>query len=328
MAVYTVLEADFIAQFVKPYGVGCLLRFRGIGDGIENTNYFVTTDISQLDSEISTASEGEFVLTVFEELDNSDVQFYLNWLQRLKDQGVAVAAALCDSDGNNLQQVEGKPAALFPRMAGEHIHNVNTAQARSVGRAMAKMHLVAQHNPQARHNSPKDFAWVERSMTQLLPFLSDADAKLLQQSWYQAIDKIQQFELPNGIIHSDLFRDNALFIGDDLSTILDLYSAGNGRFSYDLAVLVNDWASQPNGQLIADLQEAILQGYDEVRPRSAEEQQCWPALLQLAAIRFWVSRLASIHIPTIDHRPGALTQSKNPEQYKNILLARLRMASP
>ncbi|CAH0992977.1 Homoserine kinase [Sinobacterium norvegicum] len=325
MAVYTVLEESDIASFIGRYGVGTLAGYQGIGDGIENTNYFVSTDVSQLASETSTADQRQFVLTVFEELERSDVEFYLNWLQVLNDGGLPVAAALVDSHGSSLQTVEGKPAALFPRASGGHLDNVTVEQAFSAGAVMAKMHLIAaQHS--AQHDSPKNFAWVEDSIAKLLPLIDDADAQLLTDSWQQAMATLPQYELPSGIIHTDLFRDNALFDGDDVSCILDFYSAGNGRFGYDLAVLVNDWASEQDGELNDDKHRAILAGYDSVKARSQDEIKAWPLLMQLAAIRFWVSRLTTIHLPSLDHRPGALTQTKNPEQYKAILLKRQQLA--
>jgi homoserine kinase type II len=324
MAVYTVLEESDVASFVSRYGVGSLDSYQGIGDGIENTNYFVSTDVSQLASEISTAERRDFVLTVFEELKRSDVEFYLKWLQVLNDGGLPVAAALVDSFGCNLQTVEGKPAALFPRANGGHLNDVNAEQAFSAGAVMAKMHRIAeQHSDQ--HHSPKDFAWVEQSIAKLMPLIAADDAALLNDSWQQAIAELQQYTLPCGIIHTDLFRDNALFDGDQVSCILDFYSAGNGRFGYDLAVLVNDWASDNDGELNDQKHRAIIAGYDSVRPRSDDEVAAWPLLMQLAAMRFWVSRLTSIHLPSLDHRPGALTQTKNPEQFKAILLKRQQL---
>ncbi|ROR98967.1 homoserine kinase [Sinobacterium caligoides] len=325
MAVYTVLEADFISALVAPYGVGPVNDFQGIGDGVENTNYFVTTDISQLSSENSTATERQFVLTVFEELKHSDVQFYLDWLHALDQAGVPVAAALVDNLGNNLQQVEGKPAALFPRLQGRHLDTPTLAQAHSAGQAMAKMHLVSLDHHSLHHDSPKDFTWVEHNIEQLLNFLSADEAELLQAAWQRCNATLRQYQLPSGIIHTDLFRDNALFVDERLSGILDFYSAGSGRLSYDLAVMANDWVSDADGQLNDVLLTAMLNGYDEVRPRSADEQHCWPALLQAAAVRFWVSRLVAIHLPSIDHRPGALIQSKDPELYKRILQYRLQL---
>ena len=334
MAVYTVLERQQVEDFIQPFGIGPLISFEGVAAGIENTNYFVSTDQSDFPSELHTEPTRHYVLTIFEAADEQDLAFFVQITTLLNRQGLPVPCPLQDADGIAMQQLQGKPALLIPKLAGEHPVEPSAEQCRSLGETLAKVHNSCVESG-LQHPSIRSLKWLEACTADLNRYLDskpgtlepdllcDADRKLL--------DEIPRFQqrvakhpnLPRAVIHGDLFRDNALFTGDQLTGLIDFNSAGSGYLMYDLAVAANDWCSQADGSLNQPLADALLGAYQQVRPFSEDERKLWNDFLRIAAARFWVSRLHIQLQPKAAHRLGGLVEVKDPQQYKNILLQRI-----
>ncbi len=302
MSVYTSVEPEELVTFLCDYELGTLLEYRGISEGVENTNYFVTT------------TAGRYVLTLFELIGFADLPYYLDLMAFLAEHGVPSAHPLADRQGAYLRTLKGRPAALVQRLPGTSVMNPNLAHCRTIGAALAQLHVEGQAFAGQRDHT-RGPHWRRRMAQQLLPYLDAADATLLQEELrFQA--QFSRSGLPWGVIHADLFRDNALFEGDRLTGIIDFYYACNSVLLYDLAVTVNDWCFRGN-VLDMTTAPAILTAYHAIRPLQADEHAVWPAMLRVAALRFWLSRLQDQLFP----RPGALTQIKNPNEFKHILQA-------
>lgn len=327
MAVYTVLEQQEIAAFIEPFGIGPLLRFEGIAAGVENTNYCITTDHSELGTENRTADEKSFFLTVFEAIDETELAFYADLTTLLNLRGLPVPCPITDSDGKAIKTLQGKPALLVELVPGEHPKTPSVGQCKELGLQLAQMHKVCL-DAKKTHKAARDIEWLAGICEHLAPKLSDDDAKLLEQEmayfhhWEQALQH-SQTELPKAIIHGDLFRDNALFVGDRLSGVIDFNSAGTGYLLYDLAIVVNDWCSRADGSLDPALSSTLLDAYQQRRPLSTSEIHHWNDMLRIAATRFWVSRLLAKLAPAEDHRPGSLVNIKDPAEYRRILCQRI-----
>lgn len=302
MSVYTLVEPHELEAWLRGYELGTLIEYQGIGEGIENTNYFVTT------------SGGRFVLTLFESIGFADLPYYLELMAFLAEHGVPSAHPLPDRRGRYLRTLKGKPAALVQRLPGESVGRPNLGQCQAIGAALGHLHEQGRSFAGRReHTRGPD--WRRQTGGQLLSLLAPGDAALLRAELdFQA--SYDRSGLPWGVIHADLFRDNALFIGDELTGIIDFYYACNGVLLYDLAVTTNDWCFR-DGALEADKVLAILAAYHQRRPLQAAERAIWPMMLRVAALRFWLSRLRDRLFP----RSGALTQAKDPDEFKRILQA-------
>ncbi len=305
MSVYTRVEREQLEAFLRRYAVGPLVDFRGISAGIENTNYFVTTE------------DGEWVLTLFETVSARELPYFLNLMDHLAQRGLPTAAPLADHEGEFLQQLNARPAALVRRLPGASPEQPNAVQCEAMGEVLARMHQAARDYPATRENS-RGPAWWRPTAERLYPVLPAEDAGLLREELaFQS--QVRQAVLPRGVIHGDLFHDNVLFEGDQLTGVIDFYYACNDVLLYDLAVAVNDWCSHDDGKLDAALQAAVLSGYERVRPLQGDERDSWNALLRAAALRFWLSRLQDLHFP----RAGEMTHTKDPGIFRRILLQRI-----
>jgi homoserine kinase type II len=322
MAVYTVLDRDSISAFIKPYGIGPLIDFQGVAEGIENTNYFISTDQADFPSELRTAPVQHFVLTIFETISADKLRFYIDLTSRLNEQGLPVPCPLENADGIAMQSLEGKPALLIPKVSGAHPLKPTLAQCQTIARTLATIHLSCLDTDWS-HESNHNLAWLAKVADSLTPRLPPDDVALLEE-----IKRFQQLaldhpDLPRSIIHGDLFRDNVLFEKDQLTAIIDFYSAGNGFLLFDLAVVVNDWCSTADGSLNLEAANTIITAYQQIRPFSTAEQALWNDFLRIAAVRFWISRLETRFKLDAKQRPGGLVEHKDPQQYKNILLHRI-----
>ena len=300
MSVYTSIEPHELEALLREYDLGTLVDYQGISAGIENTNYFVTT------------TGGRYVLTLFESIGFVDLPYYLELMAFLAEHGVPSAHPLADRNGGYLRTFKNKPTALVQRLPGNSVLRPNLRQCRAIGGALGHLHAEGQVFAGRREHT-RGPEWRRQVGEQLLPLLDAADAALLREELdFQA--PYSRSGLPWGVIHADLFRDNALFIGDRLTGIIDFYYACNGVLLYDLAVTVNDWCFQ-YGVLEDDKVLAILENYHEQRPLQDCEHAVWPMMLRVAALRFWLSRLRDRLFP----RPGALIQIKDPSEFKRIL---------
>ncbi|MBK8958078.1 MAG: homoserine kinase [Proteobacteria bacterium] len=303
MSVYTVIERDELEAFLADYEVGTLRDYSGITAGIENTNYFVST------------TAGAYVLTLFEFTPAAELPFFLALMAHLAEHGVPSAHPLADRAGRYLRELKGRPAALVMRLPGASIAHPGIAHCRAIGAAMARMHLATLDFAPRRDND-RGPAWRAATARQVAPCLDESDRALLWESEHEF--RADRFAgLPAGVIHADLFRDNALFEAERLTGLIDFYYAHSGAFVYDLAVAVADWCFDDHKlALQSDLAAALLGAYDEVRPLLAEEKSAWMPALRAAGLRFWLSRLKDLHFP----RDGALVHIKDPQPFKRVLL--------
>jgi len=304
MSVYTVVERTQLIEYLKGYSVGELVDFQGISSGIENTNYFVTT------------TYGEFVLTLFEELKAEELPYFLTVMAFVSQQQVPSARPVANINGDYLSSLNNKPSALVEKLAGGDIESPNTTQCAVIGAAMAKLHLASQRLDVHRDNS-RGAVWRQQAAQLLIPLVDKESAELIRseldfQSHYDALT------LPKYVVHADLFRDNALFSGNQLTGIIDFYYACNDYLMFDIAVAVNDWCIGQNGLLDEGKFHAFIQAYQLIRPITAIELEHWPLMIRAAAFRFWLSRLRDVHFP----KDGEMTHIKDPEPMKQILLAR------
>jgi len=308
MSVYTRIEQHELESFLLNYQVGDLVDFTGISDGIENTNYFVTT------------TQGRFVLTLFEQLSADELPYFLDLMAFLAEHEVPSAHPVADNDNQYLRELKGKPAALVVRLDGAGIKQTNPEQCRALGNSLGKLHAVS-HQFKGQRNNPRGPAWWHEMSDKLANHLSASERTLLDQEMtYQKAHS--EDELPTGVIHADLFRDNALFDGNTLTGIIDFYYACNDVQLYDLAVTVNDWCSNHDGSLDEQRVIAMLDSYEIQRPLLDQEKDAWPTMLRAAALRFWLSRLHDKHFP----KEGEMTHIKDPDVFRRILQDRISNA--
>jgi len=317
MAVYTTLERDEISTLAAQYGLGPLIDYQGSAEGIENTTYFITTDESDRNDEEFTQPERHFVLTLFETISTKQLPFFVEFLTLLHTKDLPVPCPLRDPDGEAIQCLQGKPVLLIPKMPGDHPKIATAEQCRAIGKALAQLHLISIESG-IKYKAQRDIDWLRETAEMLLTDLEHDEQTLAQDELQNLSDIASVSELPRAIIHGDLFRDNTLFEDDRLSALIDFYNAGTGYLMMDLAIVVNDWCSETDGSLNKNRTNSMVAAYCELRSPDTHEARLWNHFLRMAAFRFWVSRLLAHQT----HRPGGLTEQKDPGQYKQILLDR------
>lgn len=310
MSVYTPLEPSQIQAFLQRYGL-VLQQQIPILNGIENSNWFIHDSGGQ-----------RWVLTVFEALPKTAVQQLATLMHLLHRQGIRVAAPIPAQDGQVVQQLQHKPAQLAPCLSGQHPEQPSAGVCRQMGQALAQLHqaLDSVHLQPVAGNTDTDWTGLAVSMRGQL---GQADQHLLDRL-LAALAAVQQGPaLPTGLIHGDLFRDNCLFEGHQLTGILDFSEWGHGVRLFDLAISLNDFCSDwPAVTLNADKARAFLQGYASVQPLDAAARQALPVYLAAAAGRFWLSRLqARQRHQRLDSREHVL--DKDPLEMRAMLHARL-----
>ena len=301
MSVYTTVSADDLDAWLARYNVGRLAGLTPIAAGIENSNYHVTTEF------------GQFVLTLYERLPADELPFYLNLMAHLAREGAAVPPPEPDRTGALFSILNGKPASLVKRVAGEPAMNPSRAQRAAAGGALAGLHRASM-SYRARLTNRRGPAWWRQAARAVRPFLTPEQGELLAEELRFQVGYGRE-KLPRGAVHGDLFRDNVLFDGRQVAGIIDFGFAATDFFLYDLAVAVNDWCSDADGALRADDVADMIGAYDAVRPLTEDERVQWPALLRAAALRFWLSRLYDLNLP----RPGALTHAHAPAEFERVL---------
>ncbi|HEX9391357.1 MAG TPA: homoserine kinase [Usitatibacteraceae bacterium] len=300
MSVFTPVSVDEARVFVAPYAVGDIIDFQNIAAGVENSNFFVTT------------TRGRYVLTIFEKIPPRDLDFYMGLMTHLHTAGIACAAPLRPADGRVVRELQGKPAALVTRLAGNDLAHPLPADCRAVGMALARMHAAAQDFKLGMPNW-RGPAWWRSYAADLRAHLSAAEQELIADELARQAG-FDQLDLPRGVIHGDLFRDNILW--DDhgeahTPQMIDFYFACNEQLLFDVAVTVNDWcldfAAYPAAALNTVNARALLAGYAGVRRFNPAERMAWPQMLRAAALRTWLGRLGYHHFP----RDSALTHPKD-----------------
>ena len=310
MSVYTKVEYDELTAWLARYALSPLVELVPVASGIENTNYFVTTERERL------------VLTLYERLPAEDLPFYLNLMAHLVHHGVPAPAPIADRSGTYFSVLNSKPASLVRRLDGSPQLRPEEIHCAQIGRALGQLH-IATRTFRTRHANPRGASWRTQAARSVKRFLG-ADQVALLNGEMEHQRKVSTKPLPHGAIHGDLFRDNALFAGDALSGIIDFGFAATDALAYDLAITVNDWCIVDGGALDERRTKALIEAYDAMRPLTDEERDAWPSLLRLAALRFWLSRLYDMHLP----RPGELTHAHNPEHFERVLRSRAAHSGP
>ena len=317
MAVYTKVSLKEAKALVRQLDLGDVTALRGIQGGIENTNYFATTD------------SGEFVLTLFERLGFAQLPYYLHLMKHLAQRGIPVPNPVGNKAGNLLHAVKKKPASVVTKLRGKSELAPGVTHCAAVGDMLARMHLAGRDFEMAQPNL-RGLAWWNETAPVVMPHLAPAQAQLLQSelAYQNHIATSSTYAaLPQSAIHADLFRDNVMFDTVDgvpqLSGFFDFYFAGTDAWLFDIAVCLNDWCVDlPSGAHDAARCYAFLTAYQAVRPLAAAERQLLPALLRAGALRFWISRLWDFHLP----REAALLQAHDPSHFERVL--RQRVAHP
>ena len=310
MAVFTPVTEEQAALLMSQLGLGELTELRGIEGGIENTNYFATTDL------------GDYVLTLFERLNHSQLPFYLYLMKHLAEKGIPVPNPAANSDGDILHTLCDKPAAVVNRLLGKSQLTPDAVHCAAVGAMMARMHLAGEDYNRSQPNL-RGLAWWNDTVPVVLPYLEEDQARLLQSelAFQNHIAQGAAYQaLPKGPVHADLFRDNVMFEGEKLTGFFDFYFAGNDTWLFDLSVCVNDWCIDLNsGEHAPERALAMLNAYQEVRPLRSAERQLLPAMLRAGALRFWISRLWDFHLP----REASMLKPHDPTHFERVLRARL-----
>jgi homoserine kinase type II len=309
MAVFTEVTFDAAAAFIEPLNIGTLTQLKGCSGGIENTNYFADT------------TQGRYVLTLFERLTHEQLPFYLHLMKHLAQRGIAVPDPQPNAAGDILMTLNGKPAAVVNRLRGDHHLAPDDADCAQLGSMLARMHVAGQdfamHQPNLR-----GLAWWLETVPVVLPFLTPSQAELITTELHlaQTVAASSAYAaLPRGPIHADLFRDNVMFDGTELTGFFDFYFAGVDCLLFDVAVCLNDWCIDlTTGTLIEERAEALLAAYDAVRVFSADELRLLPTLMRNAALRFWLSRLWDVHLP----RDASMLTAHDPTHFERVLRQR------
>ena len=326
MSVYTSITETQLQHFLENYPVGKLTGFTGIEAGVENTNYFVST------------SDGEYVLTLYEHFSQEEVPYFLELMQHLSEHHVPTVKPVKNNKSQLVSSLSSKPAALLERLSGGSVMQPDAEHCAVIGEALAQMHLAGQsYTPAVIHKNCREGHRVDflkdAEKSDMWDALSGRDKQLMHQEFkhFNEFDASQLSKLPQGIIHSDLFRDNCLFYDRDdnantkqkvkLSGIIDLYFSGKDALLYDLAVTVNDWCFFPNEKSENNDKEtldsykysALVEAYHTVRPITDLEKQHWISVLRIAALYFWVFRfLFTLHPPE-----GEKVGTKNAKEFQN-----------
>ncbi|APZ41731.1 homoserine kinase [Acidihalobacter ferrooxydans] len=305
MSVFTPVSETELQVFLADYALGEVTEFVGIGSGIENTNFFVST------------TQGRYVLTLFEQHEAESMPYFIDLMAWLNEHSVPCAHPIADQAGVMLKTLNGRPAALVQRLSGESNLEPDAQACATLGTALGQLHEAAADFPGHRDNDRGPRWWREMA-DRLLPQLDKDDAKLLREELrFQGLYRFS--DLPRGVIHADLFRDNVLWVDDALSGIIDFYYACNDTLLYDVAVTANDWCTDTQGILDPERTRALLEAYHAVRPFKPIERGAWPVMLRAAALRFWLSRLRDKHFP----RPAEIGHIKDPNFFKTILRAHI-----
>jgi homoserine kinase type II len=322
MAVFTPITHAQLSVWLQDFDLGALLKLEGIASGIENTNYFVTTDTSR--------HNGQFVLTIFEKLTREQLPFYLEFMRTLAQAGVNVPLPIANRQGQILHSLCDKPCALATRLEGGFELDPNPAHCRQVGAALARLHEVGldyqKQRPDLMLDNPRGLNWWQQTLPLVVPHIPPALQQLLVQEVRDQAEYATASDyavLTRGPVHADLFRNNVLFAGSReqprLGGFIDFYFAGVDTWLFDVAVTVNDWCIDvPTGAIDLPRYEALLRAYAEVRPFSTAEQRAWPMMLRAAALRFWMSRLYDFYLP----RAAETLTPHDPSHFERVLRQR------
>ncbi|KIZ44408.1 MULTISPECIES: homoserine kinase [Rhodopseudomonas] len=301
MAVYTDVAADDLADFLKGYDIGELLSYKGIAEGVENSNFLLHT------------SKGSYILTLYEKrVELGDLPYFLALMAHLAARGVSCPQPQTDRSGAVYGSLMGRPAAIINFLEGVWPRRPNVAHCAGVGEALAKMHLAGQDFPLRRDNPLSVAGW--RQLFELAAPRADGVQPGLRDFLGRELGHLESHwpaDLPRGVIHADLFPDNVFFLGEQLSGLIDFPFACNDILAYDVAICLNAWCFEQDHAFNATKARAFLNAYGRVRGLSAAEQNALPLLARGAALRFLLTRLVDF----LDVPVGALVRPKDPLEY-------------
>tara|TARA_R110002020_G_scaffold136630_8_gene304657 strand:- start:2850 stop:3830 length:981 start_codon:yes stop_codon:yes gene_type:complete len=313
MAVYTDVNEEQLAAFLSEYDVGTLLSYKGIAEGVENTNFLLRT------------TSGTFILTLYEKrVNRDDLPFFIGLMDHLALKGLSCPLPIPRRDGGHLGELAGRPAAMVSFLDGAWLRKPQAPHCREVGRALAAMHVAGADFPIRRVNALTVSDWrplwegSRDRADEIQPGLRaeiDNELEILEAGWPES--------LPEGVIHADLFPDNVFFIDGQLSGLIDFYFACNDFLVYDVAICLNAWCFEPDGAFNHTKGMALIDGYVSVRPMEAREADVLPLLARGAALRFFLTRLHD-WLTTPD---GALVVKKDPLEYFRKLRFHRQVAS-
>lgn len=287
MAVFTTFDRARLERYLNLFQLGELVDFSPIEAGIENSNYYVTL--------LEAGQEHEYVLTILEFLSFNEVSFFNTLLAHLSRQGLPVPVPRETLDGMTSTIFCGKPTLLFPKLPGAHPSIADGPSSYKVGEALARIHDASTSfdlPPEKIRRNPYDSAWARSALAGISEKLGPEDHDLMADS-VQRYESLTDPNLPRGVIHGDLFRDNCLFVDDELTGIIDFYHACEDMLVLDLAITLNDWCSNESGDMVPDLVAEMLRGYESVRRLTDPERAALPDFQKVAAMCFVLSRLQS-----------------------------------
>jgi len=305
VAVYTEVSDEELSAFLETYDIGTVLSYKGIAEGVENTNYFLHT------------TRGSYILTLYEKrVREADLPFFLGLMQHLARKGLNCPLPVNNRRGQALGRVAGRPAVIITFLDGIAVRRPTAQHCGALGAALAKLHLAGQDFPMQRPNALSLEAWAplfaqaEAQADTVSPGLAERTRRELadlEASWPRG--------LPTGIVHADLFTDNVFFIGPEVSGLIDFYFACTDAFAYDVAICLNAWCFETDGSFNLTKGRAMLAGYQSVRRLGADEVEALPVLCRGSAMRFMLTRLVDwLNVP-----PGALVKPKDPLEYDRKL---------
>ncbi len=315
MAVFTAVTLDDLSQWIKQFPLGRALALQGISSGIDNSNFFLTTE------------RGEFVLTIFENLGVEQLPFYVQLMRHLAERGIPVPAPVPTLEGELVVALHGKPAIIVSRLSGASQMDPQPVHCAEVGAMLARMHLAGRDFALSQPNL-RGLDWITATAPRVLPLISAPEADLLRNEVRFQGDfaaTATYAALTRGPVHADLFRNNVMFEGERLTGCFDFYFAGVDTWLFDVAVTVNDWCVDLDTGVLDEARvQALLAAYHAVRPFTPQEHAAWLPMLRAGALRFWLSRLYDLHLP----RAAELLTPHDPTHFERILRARIERGAP
>ena len=316
MAVYTSVSDADLNTFLADYDIGEAVSFKGIAEGVENSNYYLET------------TSGRYILTLFEKRANpQDLPYFIALKQHLAAHGFACPTPVAARDGQALRTLAGRPSVIVTFLTGMSPKRPSARQCRALGKGLAELHAAARDFPMQRANGLGPASWPNlwQGRAETAEQLQSGLAALIEGD-LEAISKAnpQSLNLPRGTIHADLFPDNAFFLGDLFSGAIDFYFACTDALVYDLAICLNAWAFEPNGEYNFSKGRNLIAGYESVRPLEPVEREALPVLARGAALRFFLTRLVDWR----DTPADALVKPHDPLDYAVRLAFHRRVVGP
>ena len=304
MSVYTSVNIKELKIWLQDYAFDDLTDYQGIKSGITNTNYFLMT------------AHDRFVLTLFEKNTIEDLPYFVDLMSHLATHSFLCPKPILKKNGIALSILKNKPALIVTCLKGKEVTNPEVNHCKAVGKSLAELH-VKSANFVAQHQNTRDLSWIKKTAETLFNELPQDESKLLKEEiLYQ---EKQNYKLPKSTIHGDLFKDNVLFLNDEVSGFIDFYYACTDYLILDVAIAVNDWCVNSDGSFDEARLNAFLDAYKKIRSFNDNEDRAWNDVLRLASLRFWVSRLNDFY----HAEEGELTFIKDPNHFKKILKKRI-----